>query len=69
MSSVGIAAALLAKQRNMTVLSTTRSANKTATLTDIGVDHVLIQTLDSIAVKPWVRASAPGRRRLRRGAD
>src|SRR5207253_324961 len=41
-SSVGMAAAVLAKQRNMTVLSTTRSANKTATLTDIGVDHVLI---------------------------
>ena len=41
-SSVGMAAAVLAKQRNMTVLSTTRSANKTAALTDIGVDHVLI---------------------------
>jgi NADPH:quinone reductase-like Zn-dependent oxidoreductase len=41
-SSVGMAAAVLAKQRNMTVLSTTRSANKIAALTDIGVDHVLI---------------------------
>jgi len=42
-SSVGMAAAVLAKrQRNMTVLSTTRSANKTGTLTDLGVDHVLI---------------------------
>src|SRR3989454_6310911 len=41
-SSVGMAAAVRAKQRNMTVLSTTRSANKTAALTDIGVDHVLI---------------------------
>src|SRR6266508_2076114 len=41
-SSVGMAAAVLAKQRNMTVLSTTRSANKTPTLTDLGVDHVLI---------------------------
>src|SRR5437867_3811502 len=41
-SSVGMAAAVLAKRRNMTVLSTTRSANKTAALTDVGVDHVLI---------------------------
>jgi NADPH:quinone reductase-like Zn-dependent oxidoreductase len=45
MSSVGIAATLLAKQRNMTVLSTTRSANKTATLAhvrvvgDLAADH------------------------------
>lgn len=41
-SSVGMTAAVLAKQRNMTVLATTRSANKTAALTDIGVDHALI---------------------------
>jgi NADPH:quinone reductase-like Zn-dependent oxidoreductase len=41
-SSVGMAAAVLAKQRNMTVLSTTRSANKKAALTDIGVDRVLL---------------------------
>jgi NADPH:quinone reductase len=41
-SSVGMAAAVLAKQRNMTVLSTTRRANKTAALTNVGVDHVLI---------------------------
>src|SRR5437588_7807287 len=41
-SSVGMAAAVLAKRRNMTVLSTTRSAKKTAALTDVGVDHVLI---------------------------
>src|SRR3954466_551475 len=39
-SSVGTAAAVLAKRRNMTVLSTTRSPNKTAALTDVGVDHV-----------------------------
>ena len=45
-SSVGMAAAVLAKQRNMTVLSTTRSANKTAALTDVGVDHVLIDDGD-----------------------
>src|SRR5882762_11656578 len=41
-SSVGMAAAILAKRQNMTVLSTTRSANKIAALTDTGVDHVLI---------------------------
>jgi NADPH:quinone reductase-like Zn-dependent oxidoreductase len=41
-SSVGMAAAVLAKQRNMTVFSTTRNANKTASLTKVGVDHVLI---------------------------
>src|SRR5258706_7136189 len=41
-SSVGMAAAVLAKQQNMTVLSTTRNANKSAALTNIGVDHVLI---------------------------
>jgi NADPH:quinone reductase len=41
-SSVGMAAAVLANQRDMTGLSTTRSTNKTATLTDLGVDHVLI---------------------------
>jgi NADPH:quinone reductase-like Zn-dependent oxidoreductase len=45
-SSVGMAAAVLAKQRNMTVLSTTRRANKTAALTDVGADHVLIDDGD-----------------------
>jgi NADPH2:quinone reductase len=33
---------VLGKQRNMTVLSTTRRPNKTAALTGVGVDHVLI---------------------------
>src|SRR3954453_22227934 len=41
-SSVGMAAAVLAKQRQMSVLSTTRRASKTAALTDVGVDRVLI---------------------------
>lgn len=41
-SSVGMAAAVLAKQRDMTVLSTTRRANKAAALTEVGVDHVLV---------------------------
>jgi NADPH2:quinone reductase len=41
-SSVGMATAVLAKQRNMIVLSTTRNPEKAAALTAIGVDHVLI---------------------------
>jgi len=41
-SPVGIAAAVLTKQRNMTVLSTTRSAINSAALTEIGADYVLI---------------------------
>ena len=41
-SSVGMAAAVLAKRRKMTVLSTTRNATKSTALTDVGVDHVLI---------------------------
>ena len=41
-SSVGMTAAVLGKHRKMTVLSTTRSPNKTAALTDVGVDHVLV---------------------------
>jgi NADPH2:quinone reductase len=41
-SSVGMATAVLAKQRDMTVLSTTRTARKTSALEDIGVDHVLV---------------------------
>jgi NADPH:quinone reductase len=41
-SSVGMATAVLAKQRGMTVLSTTRSPAKSAALTGVGADHVLI---------------------------
>jgi len=41
-SSIGMATAVLAKQRGMTVLSTTRNTGKTSALTDLGVDHVLI---------------------------
>src|SRR5437868_25833 len=55
-SSVGMAAAVLAKQRNMTVLSTTRRPNKAAALTDLGVDHVLI---DDGNVAPHVREILP----------
>jgi len=55
-SSVGMATAVLAKQRNMTVLSTTRSPDKAAALTTIGVDHVLI---DDGEVARQVRAILP----------
>jgi NADPH:quinone reductase len=41
-SSVGMAAAVLAKQRDLTVLATTRNPAKRAALTRVGVDHVLI---------------------------
>src|SRR3984885_13496902 len=41
-SSVGMATAVLAKQRGMTVLSTTRSPGKSTALADVGADHVLI---------------------------
>ena len=49
-SSVGMATAVLAKHRNMIVLSTTRSHSKTEALTKIGVDHVIIDD-GSIAEK------------------
>jgi NADPH:quinone reductase len=41
-SSVGMATAVLAKQRGMTVLATTRDPAKRAALTEIKTDHVLI---------------------------
>ncbi len=56
-SSVGMAAAVLAKQRNMTVLSTTRRAAKAPALRDIGVDHVIIDDGDIAAE---VRTLVPG---------
>ena len=43
-SSIGIAAAVLAKSRGMTILSTTLSPNKTQALEVIGVDHVIVDT-------------------------
>src|SRR6266566_2009747 len=55
-SSVGMATAVLAKQREMTVLSTTRNPGKAAALTDIGVDHVLIDDGD---LARQVRAIVP----------
>jgi NADPH:quinone reductase len=41
-SSVGMATAVLARQRGMIVLATTRDPAKRAALTGIGADHVLI---------------------------
>jgi NADPH:quinone reductase-like Zn-dependent oxidoreductase/DNA-binding MarR family transcriptional regulator len=56
-SSVGMATAVLAKQQGMTVLSTTRNPAKAAALTELGVDHVVI---DDGAVADKVRAIFPG---------
>jgi NADPH:quinone reductase-like Zn-dependent oxidoreductase len=55
-SSVGMTTAVLAKQRNMIVLSTTRNPEKATALTAIGVDHVLI---DDGNVANKVRAIIP----------
>lgn len=41
-SSIGLALAVLAKRRGMTVLSTTRSPARASLLDGVGVDHVLI---------------------------
>jgi NADPH2:quinone reductase len=48
-SSVGLAAAVLAKRRGMTVISTTRSEAKFPLLRQIGVDHPLVDTGDIAA--------------------
>jgi NADPH:quinone reductase-like Zn-dependent oxidoreductase len=55
-SSVGMATAILAKRRGMTVLSTTRNPAKADALRAVGVDHVL---LDDGAVAAQVRAILP----------
>ncbi|MBT7594153.1 MAG: zinc-binding dehydrogenase [Gemmatimonadetes bacterium] len=55
-SSIGMATAVLAKQRDMTVLATTRSSSKEAALHEVGVDHVLI---DRGTVSEQVRAILP----------
>ncbi len=55
-SSVGMATAVLAKRRGMTVFSTTRNPSKAEALTGIGVDHVLI---DDGEVATRVRAILP----------
>jgi NADPH2:quinone reductase len=48
-SSVGMAAAILAKDRGLTVLSTTRRPDRAASLKAIGVDHVLVDDGDLAA--------------------
>jgi NADPH:quinone reductase-like Zn-dependent oxidoreductase len=55
-SSIGMATAVLAKRQGMTVLSTTRNPAKSAALTGIGVDHVLV---DDGGVADQVRAILP----------
>jgi len=55
-SSVGMAAAILAKDRGLTVLSTTRQPDRVAALEAIGVDHVL---LDDGDVAAQARAIVP----------
>ena len=55
-SSIGMATAVLAKQRDMIVFSTTRNAAKAEALHDIGVDHVII---DDGNVAAQVRAVVP----------
>jgi NADPH:quinone reductase-like Zn-dependent oxidoreductase len=56
-SSVGMAAATLAKDRGLTVLSTTRQPERAAALEAIGVDHVLVDDGD---VAAQARAIVPG---------
>src|SRR5207237_3928791 len=48
-SSVGMAAAILAKDRGLTVLATTRQPDRVAPLEAIGVDHVLVDDGDVAA--------------------
>ncbi|MFJ5958659.1 zinc-binding alcohol dehydrogenase family protein [Paenarthrobacter sp. NPDC092416] len=55
-SSIGLALAVLAKSRGMTVVSTTRNHAKTQALLDAGVDHVVV---DSGAIAEEVRALFP----------
>ena len=55
-SSIGMATAVLAKQREMTVFSTTRNPAKSGALLEIGVDHVLVDDGD---VAAQVRAVLP----------
>ena len=56
-SSVGMAAAVLAKDRGLTVLSTTRRPDRAAVLTALGVDHIIV---DDGAIAATVREKIPG---------
>jgi NADPH:quinone reductase-like Zn-dependent oxidoreductase len=55
-SSVGLAAAVLAKARGLTVLATTRRRDRLDVLRDVGADHAL---LDDGTVADQVRAIVP----------
>jgi NADPH2:quinone reductase len=55
-SSVGMATAVLAKDRGLTVLSTTRRPDRAAVLKAIGVDHVIV---DDGEIAPKVREIVP----------
>ena len=55
-SSIGMATAVLAKDRGLTVLSTTRRPDRTAALEAVGVDHALVDDGD---VAAQVRAILP----------
>jgi NADPH:quinone reductase len=56
-SSVGLATAVLAKQRGLTVVSTTRRADRVEKLKALGVDHVV---LDTGSIAEQVRELVPG---------
>ncbi len=55
-ASVGMAVAVLAKRKDMTVFATTRNPAKAKALTDLGVDHVLV---DDGRIADQVRAILP----------
>ena len=61
-SSVGMAAAVLAKGRGLTVLSTTRRTERAAALEAIGVDHAIV---DDGEIAEQVRDDRARRRRQR----
>jgi NADPH2:quinone reductase len=48
-TSVGMAAAVLAKERGLTVIATTRQADRASALEAFGVDHVVIDTGSVVA--------------------
>jgi NADPH2:quinone reductase len=56
-SSIGMAAAVLAKDRGLTVLSTTRRPERAEALWAIGVDHAVV---DDGEIAEQVRAIVPG---------
>lgn len=56
-SSVGLAAAVLAKLRGMTVVATTRSSDRLALLQSVGVDHPIV---DDGAIAAEVRRRVQG---------